>query len=89
MNRREARTLIEDALREVVPGASPELLCPEADYCAEYRLLHSDLCALADVLARETGLPIAYDDIDSLHTLHAAAEFLHHESRRMRLIGLR
>ncbi|GAA2741061.1 hypothetical protein GCM10009868_05690 [Terrabacter aerolatus] len=80
----DPRTMLETALREIVPDASLDGLDGGADLRETFELDSLDVVELVERLGKRAGFRIEDDDADQLRTVDSATAFLARRARAAR-----
>jgi acyl carrier protein len=76
MNETEARTVVEDAITRVVPGADPAGLDPHTPFRDALEFDSLDFLSFVETLSERAGVRIDEEDYPQLTALQDATEFL-------------
>ncbi|WP_055491322.1 acyl carrier protein [Streptomyces sp. TP-A0356] len=76
MDRSEARTVVEEAITQVVPGADLTRLDLDAPFRDALEFDSLDFLSFVEILSERTGLRIDEEDYPQLTTLRDTTEFL-------------
>jgi acyl carrier protein len=76
MSPEQARTLVEHAVRRVVPDAELASLPPQADLRRELEMDSLDFLGFVEQLNQESGIRIDEEDYPALATLESSVTFL-------------
>jgi acyl carrier protein len=72
----EARNLVAEAIRRIVPDADLDTVGDDFALRAEFELDSLDFLSFAETLAQRSGVQITEDDYDRLVTMRTCVEFL-------------
>jgi acyl carrier protein len=72
----EARDLVAEAIRRIVPDADLDTVGDDCPLRAEFELDSLDFLVFAEALAQRSGVEITEDDYDRLVTMRTCVEFL-------------
>jgi acyl carrier protein len=72
----EARNLVAEAIRRIVPDADLDALGDDVPLRAELELDSLDFLSFAETLAGRSGVEITEDDYDRLVTMRTCVDFL-------------
>jgi acyl carrier protein len=72
----EARNLVAEAIRRIVPDADLDALGDDVPLRAELELDSLDFLSFAETLAKRSGVEITEDDYDRLVTMRTCVDFL-------------
>jgi acyl carrier protein len=76
LGRTEARNLVAEAIRRVVPDADLDAVGDDVPLRAEFELDSLDFLSFAETLAQRSGVDVTEDDYDRLVTMRTCVEFL-------------
>lgn len=72
----EARNLVAEAIRRIVPDADLDTVGDDFPLRAEFELDSLDFLSFAETLAQRSGVQVTEDDYDRLVTMRTCVEFL-------------
>ncbi|GAB3258294.1 phosphopantetheine-binding protein [Nocardioides dilutus] len=72
----EARDLVAEAIRRIVPDADLDSLGDDFPLRAEFELDSLDFLSFAETLSKSSGVEITEDDYDRLVTMRSCVGFL-------------
>jgi acyl carrier protein len=72
----EARNLVAEAIRRIVPDADLDTVGDDSPLRAEFELDSLDFLSFAETLAQRSGVDITEGDYDRLVTMRTCVEFL-------------
>jgi acyl carrier protein len=72
----EARNLVAEAIRRIVPDADLDTVGDDFPLRAELELDSLDFLSFAETLAQRSGVQVTEDDYDRLVTMRTCVEFL-------------